>query len=399
MSDFFKRYGLRQVLNASGTETMHGASRASQAVVEAVAAILPASVEIAELQKAASRVIARSTGAEAGMITGCSAAGISVCVAAAMAGRSLARAEQLPDTAGMKSKVVIQKGHNINFGGEVGQMIRIAGAGLVEIGTANSAGLYQLEAALTDEVAAAVYVVSHHTVQNGMISLQDFVRACHARGVPVIVDAAAEYGWKDFLASGAEVLIFSAQKAPAGTTAGIIAGTATFVGACYVQEFGIGRPMKAGKEAVAGAMAALELWHETDREAVREAELKRLARAERLLGQLPGIHFRREPDPTGNPFERLALQIDAAEAGIDARSLGQALMEGEIKICLRLTRADTGTLLLDVRRIDDAELDLIAEKIRRILADPPSPSVRQTHADGRSAAAAGWGDAASKPAR
>ncbi len=394
MNDFFRRYGLRPVLNASGTETVHGASRASRAVVEAVGAILPASVEIAELQKAASGVIARVTGAEAGMVTGCSAAGIAVCVAAAMAGRDLARAEQLPDTRGLKNRVVIQKGHNINFGGEVGQMARIAGASLVEIGTANSAGLYQLEAALDDQVAAALYVVSHHTVQNGMIDLASFVHACSARGVPVIVDAAAEYGWAEFLATGAAALIFSAQKAPAGTTAGIIAGTADFVAACYMQEFGIGRPMKAGKEAIAGAMAALELWHETDHAAVRAAERARLDLAERLLGQLPGIGFAREPDPTGNPFERLALRIEPAEAGIDARALGQALMAGEVKVCLRMTRADTGTLLLDVRRIDETELELIAAKIRRILADPPQPApgaARLTNADNRSAAAAAWG--------
>lgn len=390
MNEFFRRHGLRAVLNASGTETVHGASRASQAVVDAVSAVLPASVEIAELQKAASRVIARVTGSGAGMITGCSSAGIAVCVAAAMAGRSLARAEQLPDTAGMKNRVLIQKGHNINYGGEVGQMVRIAGARLTEIGTANVAGLYQLEAALSEDVAAALYVVSHHTVQNGMIALEPFVKACRARGVPVIVDAAAEYGWAGFLATGADALIFSGQKAPAGTTAGIIAGTPEFIGACYVQEFGIGRPMKAGKEAIAGAMAALELWHETDHEAVRAAEQERLNRAERLLGQLPGLDFRREPDPTGNPFDRLAIRVDPAEAGLDARGLGQALLAGEVKVCLRLTRADTGTLLLDVRRIDNAELDMIAAKIRAILADPPPAHAAGTNADTRFAAAANW---------
>ena len=39
---------------------------------------------------------------------------------------------------------------------------------------------------------AAVYVLSHHTTQYGCIPLPAFVQIAHARGIPVIVDAAAE---------------------------------------------------------------------------------------------------------------------------------------------------------------------------------------------------------------
>src|SRR6516225_6722286 len=101
--DLFARYGLSHLLNASGTETVFGASPVSAEIIAAVAAILPHSVDMAELQAAASRVIARVTGAEAGFVTGCSSAGIVTAVAACMTGLDLGRIEQLPDTSGMRN--------------------------------------------------------------------------------------------------------------------------------------------------------------------------------------------------------------------------------------------------------------------------------------------------------
>jgi L-seryl-tRNA(Ser) seleniumtransferase len=89
MPDPFSRYGLHRLINASGTETVFGASPVSEEVVAAIAALLPHSVDMAELQAAASRVIARVTGAEAGFITNCSSAGIVIAAAACFIGLHL----------------------------------------------------------------------------------------------------------------------------------------------------------------------------------------------------------------------------------------------------------------------------------------------------------------------
>jgi L-seryl-tRNA(Ser) seleniumtransferase len=384
VSAIFERFGVRRVINASGTETVHGASRASTRVAEAVAAILPHWIEMAELQRAASETIARVTGAEAGFVTGCTAAGISVAVAAAMTGSDLARVERLPDVTGLRHRVILQKGHEVNFGGTVTQMIRLTGATPVEIGTATSCAAYQLEGAIDERTAAAVYVLSHHTVQSGLLGLAAFSAICGARGVPVIVDAAAEYDWPGMLAAGATAVIFSAQKAPAGTTAGVIAGSRDFARACFHQERGIGRPMKAGKENVAGAIAALEQWRDADHAATRRAEAARLDRAEASLRNLRGLRLEREADPSGNPFERLMLHVDPRVARISPFQLGQALAAGDPKIVLRTLHADRGYLLLDVRRIDDGELELVVGRIREALAAVP--------ADATPAAAPAGGD-------
>jgi D-glucosaminate-6-phosphate ammonia-lyase len=329
---------------------------------------------MAELQRAASEVIAKATGAEAGFVTGCSAAGIAVGVAAAMTGADLGKVERLPDASGLKNRVILQKGHEVNFGATVTQMIRLAGATPVEIGTATGCAAFQLEAAIDERTAAAVFVLSHHTVQSGLMDLKTFSAVCKAKGVPVIVDAAAEYDWPGMLRDGATAVVFSAQKAAAGTTAGVIAGSRDFIRACFYQERGIGRPMKAGKENVVGAIAALDQWIQTDHKTVQKAEAARLDRAESLLQNIKGLRLEREPDPPGNPFDRLMLHVDPRVARISAFQLGQQLAAGKPKIVLRSLHTDRGYLLLDVRRIDEAELDLVVARIREILATVPADS-------------------------
>ncbi len=375
--------GLARLINVSGTETVFGASPVGPEVVAAIADILGRSVDMAELQTAASRVIARVTGAEAGFVTGCTSAGIVIAAAACMTGLDLGRIERLPDTTGMRKEVVIQKGHVVNYGSSITGDLRLSGARVIEIGAAAETGIYQLEAALSADTAAAVYVVSHHCVATGMIGLPAFAAACHARDVPVIVDAAAEYDWRGFLAAGADLLLFSSQKAMGGPTAGVVAGRRELVRACYAQQRGIGRPMKAGKEAVMGAIAALERWERQDHAAIEAAvEARARAAAARLAG-LPGVEVRVQRDETGNPFSRVILAIDPARAGTAAHDLAAVLARGTPRILLRSLYADQGILQMDVRRLDEATLELVcgriieALKARRGTSGPsPAPADR-----------------------
>ena len=80
------------------------------------------------------------------------------------------------------------------------------------------------------------------------------------KGVPVIVDGAAEPDPRIFLKAGADLVITSMQKAFASFTAATVAGRRDLVRACYLQDKGIGRPMKIGKEGVIATIAALERW-------------------------------------------------------------------------------------------------------------------------------------------
>src|SRR6202007_31539 len=102
--------------------------------------------------------------------------------------------------------------------------------------------------------------------------LKQFAAICRAKGVPVIVDAASEYDLKGFLQQGGDIVIFSGHKFLGGPTTGIVAGRKDLVRAAYLQNRGIGRGMKVGKESIAGTIAALEAWGKRDHKAVRARE-------------------------------------------------------------------------------------------------------------------------------
>ena len=72
--------------------------------------------------------------------------------------------------------------------------------------------------------------------------------------------------------------------------------------------------------------------------------------------------------------DRLMLHVDPRVARISAFQLGQLLAAGKPKIVLRSLHTDRGYLLLDVRRIDNAELDVVVGRIREVLSSVPVDS-------------------------
>ena len=96
-ADIRARLGLRPIINVSGTMTALGASIVVPEAIKATSEILPEWVEINDLHRKASHVIAKATGAEAGFVTASASAGITLAIAGAMTGADLARVEQLPD--------------------------------------------------------------------------------------------------------------------------------------------------------------------------------------------------------------------------------------------------------------------------------------------------------------
>ncbi|MCB1019187.1 MAG: aminotransferase class V-fold PLP-dependent enzyme, partial [Acidobacteria bacterium] len=247
------RFGAKRVLNAMGVPTILGANVCSQAVRQAVDEILQVSVEIDELQAAACRTIAAATGAEGGCVTSSCSSGLVIAAAAAMAGADLAKVARLPDTDGLRDEIVLPLGHDINFGAPISQMIRMSGAKVVRPGTANHCEGFHLRGALSDRTAALFYVDSGDVNPDGAFaSVEDFVEIAHAHGVPLVVDMAAGLDVRPFLATGADLVITSAHKQMGAPTSGMICGKLDLVRACYLQNYGVGRAMKVGKEGVAG---------------------------------------------------------------------------------------------------------------------------------------------------
>ncbi len=138
MSDDIRtKIGLRPVINVSGTMTSLGASIVVPEAITAMTSILPQFVEVNDLQRKASAIIARLTGGEAGFVTASCSSGISLAVAGAITGNNLLAIEKLPDVVSEKNEVLVQMGHVVSYGAPVDQAIRLAGGKVVLVGQAD----------------------------------------------------------------------------------------------------------------------------------------------------------------------------------------------------------------------------------------------------------------------
>ncbi|MBN8629326.1 MAG: aminotransferase class V-fold PLP-dependent enzyme [Rhodobacterales bacterium] len=361
--------GLSRVINVSGTMTGLGASRAHPEVAAATGAAMGHFVRIHELQAKASKVIAALTGAEAGCMTASASAGITLSVAGCITGLDPARAEALPRNPGPKSEIVVQMGHLCGYGAPISTAIELAGGTVRMVGQSTLAMDHQLRGALGPNTAAALYVVSHHVVHYGQIPFPRFVEICHAAGVPVIVDAASEYDLRGFIAAGADLAIYSAHKFMGGPTGGIIAGKRDRVRAAYLQNIAIGRGFKIGKESVAGAIKAMERWLVRDHAAARAAERAALEMWQQDLTGIPGFTVRIMPDPTGNPLDRLQIDVDPAVAGTTAAAITRHLAGLDPAIIARDHEVELNYFQLDPCNLAPDQAEIVSRTLSEVLRD------------------------------
>ncbi len=350
---------INQVINAAGKLTALGGSAQSEAVAAEQARWARRHVDLAELRRTAGRRLALWCGADAGCVTSGAAAGVAISVAAIVAGTNRYRIQQLP-ASDTPHRVALQAGHAVNYGATVEQLIRLGGATPFVIGSVNSVTEGLLADALdTERVSAFLYVKSHHTQQENMVSLESVVRICHARRIPVIVDAAAEEDLERFIDADADLVTYSGGKAFGGPTSGFIVGRKALIEACEAQFQGIARTMKVGKEQITALLVAMEAYTSAD-----PAERARLlgARNERLInrcGEQKLLELSLKPDEAGRPFERVAVRLRRG----DIRKLVQFLVDGNPSIRTRNHHLDKGELLIDPREIQDEDVDTIADRL------------------------------------
>jgi L-seryl-tRNA(Ser) seleniumtransferase/D-glucosaminate-6-phosphate ammonia-lyase len=354
--------GVNRVINASGRMTKLGVNTLSAPVLEAMETGAMSYVEIDELQRAVGREIAQLIGADDAMVTTGAAAGIALMVAACITGTDRTRIQALPDPKGAANDVLIQAGHQVDFGAPVTQLIRLAGGNPVAIGAVNSVDADQLSGAIGPRTAAFLFVQSHHAVQKGMLPLDQCVELCAERHVPVLIDAAAEEDLTRFTSSGADLVTFSGGKAIGGPTSGIVAGRADLIEACRAQSVGIGRPMKIGKEGLLGLFAAVSAYVNHDPEAER---CRCAALVDRLLAGFQGCGVpRRLVDEAGRGIERAGIVLDPVEAA----DLVTFLQGGTPPIHPRTHLVRTGIVAFDPRPLQDTDVEIVIGRVRSFFA-------------------------------
>ncbi|MGH7920895.1 MAG: aminotransferase class V-fold PLP-dependent enzyme, partial [Candidatus Dormibacteraceae bacterium] len=231
----YERLGVRPLINARGTHTRLGGSLMPDGVLDAMREAAGAHVVLDELQDQAGRLIARATGAQAGLVTGGAEAGLLVGAAACATRGDPGRIERLPDLRGMPHQAIMHKAHRNGYD----HAIRVAGLSVVEVGYAHRTLPEQLEAAFGDETALVFYVVAPWTAR-GALPLEHTCEVAHRHGIPVLVDAAAMLppaeNLRRFIAAGADLVAFSGGKAIRGPQAtGILCGRRDLIGAAAAQ--------------------------------------------------------------------------------------------------------------------------------------------------------------------
>lgn len=363
-----KDYGLRELINARGVFTPLGVSRTPEPIIDAVAESLRHFFDMAELQDATGRTMAEIAGSQWGAVTNCAAASITLSVAAAMTGTDADRIARLPDTTGMANRAVIQAGHLVNYGQPIEQAIRLAGAELVVAGTPARCTRQELEAATAAENVAALVIVDSRLSVGETVPPAHATELAHAIGLPVILDGAAQdLRLGELIATGADLVLVSAQKYLSGPTAGLVFGTRKLVDAVNAQGKGIGRGMKAGKEAVFGALAALKLRQAMDLgqwETVKRQEADAFAAR---IADLPGLTTELVPDPTEGPFCRVHARIDPAIAGKPAEQIVSELVQGDRPIFVYAEPRTPETIAFELMELTDEEREAVAVRLEEIL--------------------------------
>lgn len=398
--DVYAALGVRRRINAAGTLTRLGGALMADDVLAAMLAAARSSVDIAELQVAAGRSIARITGAEAGMVTTGAAAALTLAAAASMARWDIAKMAALPHADAFANEILLPRTHHTGYA----HALRASGARLVDLGhndRGTGAGVrgiepWEIEMAITPRTAAFAFAANPGTIDD----LATVVAVCRPRGIPVIVDAAAQLPPKSnlrrFFELGADLVAFSGGKAIGGPQAsGILAGRRDLVGSALVQQLdmdvapetwsppdlidraamqgvphhGLGRGFKAGKEEIVGLLTALERFARADDADANAALQGRLqAIADRLDG-MPGVTRRVLHAAETGRVPQLHLAIARDAAGVDAIGLSRRLQAEATPVHLSERFSARGILIVDPQALRPEDDGALVEALRRALGE------------------------------
>ncbi|GGD93164.1 aminotransferase class V-fold PLP-dependent enzyme [Paenibacillus nasutitermitis] len=363
----YARLKLKTIINAADSYTIIGGSLMPPEVVQAMSEASRHFVRIEELHNEIGARIAQFTRNEAAMITSGAAAGLAIATAACLTGMDADIAKRLPLPGHDRTEVIIHRCQRSGFD----TAVRQAGAVLVEIGNDDATSDQELEQAINARTAAIIYLAGTR-YERGALPLDKMIAAAGRHGIPVIVDAAAQLPPVDnlwaFTQAGAAMVIFSGGKTLRGPqSSGLIVGRKEWIAACRLNgspNTAIGRPMKTGKEEMAGLLAAVERYVGLDHAAER-ARHERFT--ERICQHLNALGFeaaREYPGPTGQDYAQ--AKVGMGTTGLLAGEAKKGLEAADPVIMTGIT-GDGQALLINPLHLTEDELEVVLTEIERLL--------------------------------
>jgi uncharacterized pyridoxal phosphate-dependent enzyme len=378
----YRALGMRPVINASATLTALGGSVMPPEVTAAMEGAARSHVDMHELHQAVGRELALLTRNEAAYVTcGCAAAIVHAVLACATGGDPAAIC-RMPGGAGLRTEVIMHRAHRIPYD----RAVELAGGTIVEIGNVIQTFSWELEAAITGQTAAVLWVAGSHLPQQAALSLAETVAIARRRDVPVIVDAAAQLPpasnlWRFTVDLGADLALFSGGKALRGPQpSGLMLGKRELVEAARANgapHQRLARPMKAGKEEIIGLLAAVRRYLSLDHDKLLRGWEDTVRGWAERLAPIPGITARRAfPNEAGQPTPRLHIEVNPRLAGQDAAEIVSRLWELDPRIAGLPSPPDAFYLTPDTLGKGEAEIviDALVAVLTSHRVKPSSPA-------------------------
>jgi len=360
--DYFRELGVRPFINAAGTYTAMTASLMPPQVIDAITYAARQYVMLDELHDRVGARIATLLQCEAAMVTSGAASALTLATAGVLTGTDAKRVVDLPNLAGMKSEVIIQKAHRFGYD----HAVRNCGVRLVEVETRD-----EMERAITAQTAMMLFYNNNNA--DGRIRDEEFVQIGRKHGVPTLNDAAADVPpvenlWK-YTKMGFDLVAFSGGKGLRGPqSAGLLLGRKDLIAAARLNAppngNTVGRGMKVNKEEMVGMLAALELYLATDH-AAEQRDFE--ARAQTIRGSaaaVPGVKAEIFVPEVANHVPHVRISWDAAAKGITPTDAVNRLRAGEPSIG---TRTEGDAVVVGVWMMRPGEDKIVARRLREVL--------------------------------
>lgn len=361
----YEQLGVRPLINAAGTYTALSASIVPREVVEAMEEASRSHVSIPELQEAVGKRISALLGCEAALVTAGAAAALTLGTAACVAGKDPEKIKRLPDTAGMKNEVLIQKSHRFPYD----HAVRAVGIKLIEVETRK-----QLEAAINPNSAMMLFL--NYADPKGEVRRKEFVEIGKAAGVPTFIDAAADVPpaerLSEYVRMGFDLVTFSGGKGLRGPQcSGLLLGRKELIEAAFLNgsphSDSIARAAKVGKEEIVGLLTALELYLKQDHKAEWRDWESRVRNIADALKDLRGVRSESFVPEIANETPHLRVEWDERTIPKKNADIVKLLREGDPRIEVRPSAADKPMIEIAVWMLQPGEHRIVAKRVREIL--------------------------------
>jgi len=326
--DLFKELGVRTFINARATLTFMTGSLMQDEVLDAIKNSSRRYCMLDELQDKVGAKIAELCHAEAATVTSGAFSAIMLGTAGVLSGLDAKKAAMIPhlEGSGMKTEVILQKGHNIGYY----QAMKNCGVTMVWVETRE-----ELERAINDKTAMMAFM--NCNTNSGQIKHKEWLEVAKRHNIPTLIDIAAdvppiENFWK-FNDMGFDLVCLSGGKAIRGPqSSGVLMGKKDLIAAARLSASPrgstIGRGHKVNKEEILGLYVAIEKFIRTG-EDEWNFWMKQIAHIENAVKNIKSVKTRVFVPELANATPNLEISWDPAVIPVTGQQIQERLSKGE----------------------------------------------------------------------